>query len=192
MRAVTVVGAVMLLTATSTAQAGLIGKELTVDYFLPSLGTTYPLSDASPQTFTVGPGVETVVTIENILSIAVDFDDDSVSFYFDKLDAYFSQWNSAAFNGLVFTLVGPGPLGISAFEVTPGLYMPGFDASRITVTTNSIAFNWQGLRYDPDSPDNSGDGIAVSARLVPEPGILVLLGGGLLTLGATMRRRRSC
>ncbi|MGD9511747.1 MAG: PEP-CTERM sorting domain-containing protein [Geminicoccaceae bacterium] len=180
----------MLLTVTSTVQAGLIGKELTVEYFLPSLGTPYSSSHAMPQTFTVGPGVETVVKVEDILSIAVDFDDDSVSLHFDKLSPYFSQWNSSPFNGLVFTLVGPGPLGISAFEITPSPYMPGFDASRVTVTASSIAFNWQGLRYDPDSADNGGDGIAVSARLVPEPGILALLGAGMLTLGATMRRRR--
>ena len=183
-----VVNALFVLVASSSAIAGLIGQEFTVEYNYPELDQSYGSASIAPTSFIVGAGVETTIDIEGLLAIAVDFDDSSIAVQFNKLQPYSSQWLGANFNGLVFTLVGPGPLGIATVDLTPSSYMPGFDASRVTVTANSIAFNWQGLAYDVGNPYRDGDGTAFSARLVPEPGTLVLLGGGLLMLGAGLRQ----
>ena len=79
------------------------------------------------------------------------------------------------------------------FDIVPSEYIPSFDSGRITVTANTIALNWQRLSYDAQSPDRDGDGVAVAARAIPEPGLLSIVALGLLGLlgAAPLRRSQS-
>jgi PEP-CTERM motif len=177
---------------TQPASASLIGSSWNVGYFFPDTSTPYAASTAVPPNFVVGPGpgIESIINVEGILDIQVDFTDTTINLFFNKLVPYASQWSSAPFNGLIFTL-NAGSLPFSSLIATPQLYMPGFDNSRVTVTANGFQLNWQGLVYAPGSPINDDDGLAVSLQAVPEPTTLGLIGLGLLGLGAMKRRRRT-
>ena len=166
----------------TSASASLIGTSWHVDYYLPSTSTLYPGSVESPNDFVVGAGVESMIDIEGILRISVDFTASGIDIFFDKQTPYNSQWGSAAFSGLIFTLLDPGALPFSSLVVTPQSYMPGFDSSRITITPDGFALNWQGLVYDPGNPSRNGDGLAVSVQAIPEPSVLAILMLGLVGL----------
>ena len=157
------------------AFASLIGTSWHVDYYFPDTSTIYAGATATPNDFVVGAGVKSVINVEGLLEIQVDFSDTGINIFYNKLQSYSSQWGAAQFSGLIFTLLDPTPLPFSSLIATTQPYMPGFDNSRVTVSADSFAFNWQGLVYDPGNPDNNGDGLAVSVQAVPEPSSLPLL-----------------
>lgn len=175
--------------SSTSASASLIGTSWHVDYYFPNTATLYAGSVEMPNDFVVGAGVESVIDVEGILKIEIDFTADGIHVFYDKQTSYNSQWQAAAFSGLIFTFLDPGPLPFSSLIATPQVYMPGFDNSRITLTGDGFAFNWQGLAYDPNNPSQDGDGLAVSVQAVPEPPGLALVLLGLVGL-CMLRLRR--
>ena len=178
--------AATLLAATvlaNPALASLIGLQLSAAYYLPIASSLYPQASFSPQTFTVGPGIETVGNVENVTSIPIDVSDLSLSVLFQTILSS-PTWNAAEFNGVILT--STSPLGLAGASVA-STTMAGFDNSRVQVTDNQILLNWQGLSYVNGTSIN----VVFSATTVPEPASLALLSLGLAGL-AVVRRRSRC
>ena len=124
-------------------------------------------------------GQETVGDVEGVTQLLVDFSDSALTI---ALQTTLStpNWNSAAFNGIVFT--SPGPLGITGAVVDPATTMTGFDDSRVGFNADQIFINWNGLSYV------NGTVVKVDFAPVPEPATMAVLGAGLLGLAAVRRR----
>ena len=67
-----------ILLAQSCHAASLTGNVLQAGYEYPSLGTAYPSMSVSTNPFTVGAGVETVINIEDVTFLSIDFDANSL------------------------------------------------------------------------------------------------------------------
>ena len=178
-----------ILLATSTlvwssvaSAAGLAGQTLTGGYFLPDSVTPYAPAVFAPPTFVVGAGQETTVDVEGVTDLNIDFDDFSLTITLDTVLAT-PTWNVADFCGLVFD--SAAPLDITSATVDGSTTMAGFDDSRVTFNANQILINWNGLSYV------DGTVVRVNFAIVPEPGTAVLLGLGLLGLGARRARHRT-
>jgi hypothetical protein len=170
-----------LLGSSLASAAGLAGQTLSGGYYLPDMGTVYPMAVFSPPSFVVGAGQETTVDVEGVTDLNIDFDDYSLTI---TLQTTLSSptWLSESFNGLIFDSVDP--LGITAATVDGSTTMAGFDDSRVSFNANQILIDWGGLGYV--------DGTQVKVNFtipanVPEPGTAVLLGLGLVAI-ATRRR----
>jgi hypothetical protein len=164
----------------TTAEAGLIGKQMDAVYYYPDTSTPYAQASFTPSSFTVGPGQETDGNVEGVTHLLVDFSDSMLTI---TLQTTLSTptWGTAPFNGIIFT--SPGPLGIVGAAVDPATTMAGFDNSRISFDADQILVNWNGLPYV------NGTVVKVDFAVVPEPATMALLGAGLLGLAAARRRK---
>ena len=163
--------------------ATLVGDQLSVSYRYPDVNTVYPPSTAAPSTFIVGPGVESVVDVEGVTDIAVDFGARSLMIDFSTvLDN--PTWAGSAYNGLLFQ--GMGAAKIVGATVT-STTMAGFDDSRLYFSGGDFGLDWQGLSY------TTGTNITVDLTLaggVPEPATWAMLLVGFAAVGAAARRRQ--
>jgi len=164
----------------ATAEAGLIGKQLDAAYYTPDTSTPYTNASFSPTSFTVGSGQETIGDVEGVTQLLVDFSDNALTITLQTTLAS-PTWNTAPFNGIIFT--SPGPLGIVSATVDPITTMTGFDNSRVSFDADQIFVNWNGLSY------GSGTVVKIDFASVPEPATMAVLGAGLL--GVAVARRRN-
>ena len=186
--------AVALLTAVTatSAHAGFVGRKLNATYFDKDLVTPYSSATAVPQTFTVGvpAAVETVVDVEGVTQIAVDFTDTSLRFDFTTTLSG-PTWRTEPFNGLVFDRLAGSALSLTSASIDPSSNLGGpggFAASRVGWDDNQLRIDWNGLSYV------NGSFLLINftsaPTSVPEPGSLALLGLALAGLAYSTRQKR--
>lgn len=173
--------AAMLLAG--AAHADLTGKSFAAYYGYPDSTTVYDKATATPSSFTVGPGVETIFEIEGVTWVSVDFSDTSLKLVLTTVLTN-PKWNSASFNGPVFDLTAGSALDIGSAAVDPATTLAGFDSSRVSFDAGRIAINWGRLSY------TDGSTVVVNfTPAVPEPSAWLMALGGLALLGAQRRIR---
>jgi hypothetical protein len=173
----------------SASHAGLEGTTFSARWAFPNLASTYPFASATPPSFVVGAGVETIIDVEGVTDVSADFTDNSLTLVLTTILTA-PTWNVTAFNGPVFDLTAGGPLDIVSATVGAATTMPGFDSSRIGFDGGRITIDFNGLSYV------SGHRVVVNfASAVPEPSSWALMVAGLAILGARRsvqsRARRS-
>lgn len=180
-----VAAAAAVLATSVTARAGFDGTTFGVYYAVPTAGSQYAGATAAPSTFAVGVGVESVVSVEGVTTIAIDFSDNSLDL---RLGTVLNNptWSQAPFNGLVFDLQAGGPINFTSATIGSGTTMAGFDLSRVSFSSSQITINWNGLSYA------DGTEVIVNfAAQVPEPQTYVLLIAGLGAMALARRRRQN-
>jgi hypothetical protein len=175
-----------VLASCGAAHAGLDGRTFDGYYALPDPDTLYAGSTSSSPSFVVGAGAEVTIDLEGVTNFVVDFSDASLDIAFNTVLSN-PRLNEFPFSGLVFNLLSPGPLGITAAHVGAGTTLAGFDESRISFSNGRIALDFNGLSYD-DCTEVNIEFDTVSA--VPEPGTYALMAAGLAAVGFAARRRR--
>ena len=180
MRAKRPIGAAIGLLLCTQAHAGLLGNTLTASYRYPDSAESYNQAIWTPPSFTVGPGEETIASIEDVTQIHVDFTGSALVMTLHTVLSA-PTWNAVVFSGPVF--VADGWLGIRSVSIDPSTTMGGFDVSRVWLTDTELGINWAGLSYV--------DGTSVSINFdAPEPASLGLLGIGLAGIAIARRRAR--
>lgn len=177
--------AVPMLLATAPASATLLGESFSARYYFPDSSSIYPNASVPPD-FIVGPGVEGSIDVEGVTDVTFDFDALSLAITFDTtLDG--PTWTSTSFNGIIFT--SATPLDVSgAFVVSTTL--AGFDNSRITISGNQIALNWQGLSYVDGTSISIGFS-DLGGSAVPEMATWAMMVAGFGLAGAALRARKT-
>jgi len=173
----------LLIGGASSAHAGFIGTQLSSEYFYPDSETSYAPAVEAPPQFFVGDGVETVVNVEGVTSIAVDVSDTSILFDFSTT-LLNPRWGNVPFNGLIFNVVNDVPLNFSSFNISSNF--EDFDPSRVSFSNSQVTVNWAGLAYDSNTMLLIN--FETDAADVPEPATMTLLGLGFVSAIA-MRRR---
>jgi hypothetical protein len=155
----------------------LIGNEIEAEYDYPGFAPYGP-SSVTPNPFIVGPGLETVISIEDVTFLNVDFSDTSllitlITILTDPV------WLPALQNGPVFTVLSGNPFpAISSVTSTSGPVSAFFSSGRLFI-------NWAGMPY------HTGDTVTVSFE-TPLPAALPLFASGLTGFGVLgwWRRRK--
>jgi hypothetical protein len=163
----------ILIVGAGPAEAGFLGLTVHGEYLYPNASTVY--QDLGSQLITPGftfdfttPGVKVGVNNDSIVT------------------DYGGTAFGAAFNGFRLTVVGPDP-GITGVTIDP-TSIAGFDASRLSFTSNSIAENLQGLAGKGASSIILD--VRFAAASVPEPPGLAMAALGLLLVAGWARSRR--
>lgn len=182
------VGAALALAPLAGAQATvLLGTEITVSYYFPDLATEYPFATPAPATFPVGAGVESIVDVEGVTWLSIDFSDKALSIAFDTTLSG-PIWTLRDFNGLVFTGEGISKLtgaAIGAGTTFPGFPSPVFELSRVNIAGDTLTINLAGISYDSDSR------IDLTFQAVPEPATWAMMIAGFGLVGFAARRRKT-
>ena len=178
--------AIAVLAFSTPAFAALDGTSASVAYNFPDLGTVYGGASPSVSPFVIGAGVESVVDVEGVTFISIDFTDLGLSLVFNT-QLQNPIWNNTAFNGLVFT--GSGFSGLSSATLLGSSTFGGgqFTQGDITLVGDQLQLNWAGAPY----LDGQRIDISFAAGGVPEPVTWAMLIAGFGLVGATLRRRRA-
>jgi len=171
--------AAWLTCVSGVADAGLIdGDDLRIERLVTDTPFALPSWDV-----VVGTGVE-VPDAPPFSTLVIDVSSGSPSILFDFGDLREAVFGRATFNGFRFSDYTGTLSTFTGVSINGITNMVGFDASRVTVTADSIDVNFESLSWD-------GDGTFVALDLasasVPEPTTSILLGLGLLAVA--LRRR---
>lgn len=181
--------AVAALAFSTPALAGLDGTSATVTYNFPDLGTVYGGGNPSVSPFVIGAGVESVVDVEGVTFISIDFTDLGLTLTFNTvLNA--PTWNESAFNGLVFT--GPGFPTITGLTILGGSTFGAGNPGQLnfSLVDDQLRLDWGGVQYNNGEVLNLGFS-NLHGDPIPEPATWAMLILGFGTVGATLRRRNT-
>ena len=161
--------------------ATLIGNEMSVEYQFPTVGTAYSSASASPTTFTVGAGNETIINVEDVTFISVDFSANTLVLTFDTVLSS-PTWTVAAQNGPVFEILSGNP-----FPTISSVVASNAGSVSASLISGLLFVNLSGWPYD--------DGAIVTVTFedtaeTPLPAALPLFATGLGALGLLGWRRK--
>ncbi|MGB2831736.1 MAG: PEP-CTERM sorting domain-containing protein [Methylotenera sp.] len=178
----------MFLIFASNANAGIFdGKSLQLQYFFPDLSS--PRIVSSNGTYTVGPGIEVPIIINNALGSNIgnlDFQSDGFTINFTLGPTSFAP---SVFSGFRITDINEtiGPFATFTLGTNTGL----IGSPVLTFDANNLFVNLQGLSFRPGSTQfNVTAGPFVPPPAVPEPETYAMLLAGLGLMGFVARRRK--
>lgn len=167
-----------------TANAGLIGTNVTLNYHFDGVSSTDIISvgaGTEVQCTGAGTGNANICSILTAPDQSIDFDDLTITYNYTQNTGggYFQARDP---NGFGFLDLNPGGDIVNVILSTT---MVGLDASRLTFTNNSIHLNMY------DLPLAEKDMFSLRIVTNPEPSAGLLAGVGALLLGvASLKRRR--
>lgn len=171
------------------AHAALIGAAISETYYHPDDATPYSGATYAPQAFVVGAGEESVIDIEGVTELHVDFADNSLVILFNT-SLENPKWNAVAFNGPIFS--GAAIAGITGVSVNGSSTLAGFDNSRVSVLGQDLRIDWGGLNYANGTTLNLDfTFVRDGTGAVPEPATWAMMIVGFGLVGAASRRRRA-
>lgn len=164
--------------AIASAHAGLTGDTMQGYYYFPDTSTPYGSFAYSTNPFVVGPGVDTILTVDGRAISSVDFADASLVMTAMNGGGY----STSSFNGPMFQILTPAAL----FAPVSGVATSAGQTVSASVVGNQLWLNWQSQTF------KEGDTITVTFEgySVPEPATLSLAGAALAAIGVASRRRR--
>jgi hypothetical protein len=168
-----------LLAASLSAHAGLIGSTVSTQYYFNGGAYTGAVSftaDGANHTNSLGGYFGVQVTDTQVI-----YDYTSAATWNTG-----NAWSSGSLyieNGNLLDFLGAP--NITSVTLDAASNMVGFDASRITFDTNSIAVNWAGLSFNSDTRVV----LNVAAGTLPEPASYALVIAALAGVGLARRRK---
>lgn len=171
------------LMASGSARADLVGNSISASYGFPTPGTfPFGFVSYSPATFTVGAGIESVLSIASNLHppvndiINVDFSANALTLTFVNAETR----NAGTFNGPEFTVLTGNP-----FSAISSVIISGSQSVTAAIVGGVLEVNWQGQAF------NAGDTVVVNfTAAVPEPSTWAMMIAGFAGLGFLAYRRR--
>lgn len=152
---------------------------------------------AGPLEVTAAPGTEISEFVELTpesarKALQIDIGDDTI-----RIDVVNNiKFNQFDFNGLVFELVAPDEVSDFANVFIESGGLPGFDASRLSFTADSVFLNFSDLFFDVQQNGSSSmvlklEPAAAIPVTTPEPASVLLWTLGAAGMGWSALRRRS-
>ena len=162
----------------AASAATLNGSTVSGAYYFPDAGSVYGNSITLPGTFIIGAGIESVIDVETVTQIAVDFSARSLLLNFTT-SLINPIWNSFAQNGPIFTILSGNGFGrVTSVSVSSG------GSVTADVSGGKLTVNLAGLRYE------TGDTIQINLAPVPLPAAMPLMLIGIAGFGTLARRKR--
>jgi hypothetical protein len=177
-------GSMGSMVANPASAATLLGNSISASYGFPNPGT-FPTGfvSYSPATFTVGAGVETVLSINSNVTpggtdkIDVDFSANALTFTFLNKEIR----SAAPFNGPEFTLLSGNP-----FDPIGSVVVSGGQTVTASIVGGILEVNWQGQTFA------ANDTVVINfTAAVPETSTWAMMILGFAGVGLVAYRRKS-
>ncbi len=186
-----------------TAEAGLIGTQLSLRTLAQATPSSPPFTTSFPNTVTVSatsveyPDIASLFDpstgvppgfARSLVNTAIDVGDNYVEIDFDN-SAPFTQFASAFQNTYIFRFDSSAVVRITGAAIDSSVTTLGLDASDVSFIGNELFVNVEGLPFNPSSFARINLVSQADPQPTPLPGSGWLLGVGLLAVGRSALRR---